>query len=232
MMMADQTIIEQISNRKISLKIEGRIVMPTTISSDFLKTINQQSESHDGFILRPGQKIELLESKSFMDEMFLKQYKMWMQELATKYNLPKSDPIMDELLQESEVLLLEFGTLVMMMTGTNFQPGDIFYKMHTFPGQQPKERPVIVISKYVNNMSNDTFVCLPITRDPRTDPDKITLKNNKMQVGQMKHDPCYVVCDNAVALLQQNTTRKIGTVSPSFYQEIANKLKNNVLEIP
>ena len=119
----------------------------------------------------------------------------------------------------------------MMMTGINFQPGEIFYKLHTFPGQPPKERPVIVISKYANNLTNGTFICLPITKDPRTDPDKITLKNNKMHQGQMKFDPCYVVCDNPVTLLQNNTTRKIGKVSDVFYQEIVNKIKNDVLQI-
>ena len=129
------------------------------------------------------------------------------------------------------MLLLEFGVLVMMMTGINFEPGEIIYKLHAFPGQRPKNRPVVIISKQQNNIPNQTFICLPITKSPVPDPDKIALTNTDMDMGQMKYDPCYVVCDIPSTLLKSNLGRKVGKVNSIFYQNLQSKIKNDILEL-
>ena len=114
MMMADQTIIEQIPNRKQSLKIKISITMPETIPSDFLKTITQQKVYHGKISKIENQlAMEINQDliKSFTtrlteDETFLKQVRILMQEYAKKHvSSSKSDPIMDELLKESEASL-------------------------------------------------------------------------------------------------------------------------------
>lgn len=119
-----------------------------------------------------------------------------------------------------------------MTSGINFEPGEVIYKMHKFPGQPPKQRPVIIISKQQNNLTNQTFICLPITKNPMADPDKITLNNMDMRDGKMKIDPCYVVCDIPATILKNSLGNKIGRVNSTFYHTIASKIKNDILEIP
>lgn len=117
-----------------------------------------------------------------------------------------------------------------MSSGTLFEPQEIVLTGITFPNQQIKRRPVLVISKFSKNASEDLFVCLPITSSLSPDPFAIKICNSDVQEGFFPK-PSQVLCQYYFTELKNRGDRRIGKITPQFYQKIKTKIRTEVLDV-
>lgn len=124
-----------------------------------------------------------------------------------------------------------------MSSGTNtrprFEPREILLANITFPNQEVKTRPVLVISKFSSVMftpQSPILIGLAITSNTNSDPFMIEIKNEDMEQKPLEK-PSKVVCNNIFTILKTDIIKKIGKVTPTFYTTVTTMLKNKVLEI-
>lgn len=117
-----------------------------------------------------------------------------------------------------------------MSSGTLFEPQEIILTDISFPNQNFKKRPVLVISKFSKNTSEDIFICLPITSSLSDDPYAIKINNSDIQEGYFPK-PSQVLCQYYFTELKSDIDRKIGKITPQFYQNVKTKIRNGVLDI-
>ena len=117
-----------------------------------------------------------------------------------------------------------------MSSGTLFEPQEIILTEISFPNRQFKKRPVLVISKFSKNTSEDTFVCLPITSSLYDDPLGIKINNSDTQEGFFPK-PSQVLCQYYFTELKGDIDRKIGKITPQFYQKVKIKIRTEILDV-
>ena len=111
-----------------------------------------------------------------------------------------------------------------------FEPQEIILTNISFPNQKFKKRPVLVISKFSKNTSEDIFVCLPITSYLQDDPFAIKINSSDTQEGSFPK-PSQVLCQYYFTELKSDTYKKIGKVTPQFYQKIKIKIRTGILDV-
>ena len=126
--------------------------------------------------------------------------------------------------------LKRFGIIKKMSSGTLFEPQEIILTEISFPNRQFKKRPVLVISKFSKNTSEDTFVCLPITSSLYDDPLGIKINNSDIQEGFFPK-PSQVLCQYYFTELKGDIDRKIGKITPQFYQKVKIKIRTEILDV-
>lgn len=117
-----------------------------------------------------------------------------------------------------------------MSSGILFEPQEVILTSITFPDQQIKRRPVLVISKFSRNASEDIFVCLPITSVLSNDPFSIKIEDSDTQDGFF-YKPSQVLCQYYFTQLKSEVIRRIGKVTPQFYQKIKLKIRQDILDV-
>ncbi len=118
----------------------------------------------------------------------------------------------------------------MMSSGTLYEPREIILSEVSFPNQQLKKRPVLVISKFSRNTYGDIFVCLPITSCLSDDPFAIKINDSDIQEGSL-HKPSQVLCQYYFTELKSNGNRKIGKITPDFYHAVKTKIHSEILDV-
>lgn len=114
-----------------------------------------------------------------------------------------------------------------------FVPREILLAKIIFPDQSEKRRPILVISKFSDKAlmpSSRILVCLAITSNPNSDKFMIPISNDSMEERQFPK-PSKVVCDNFFTILKSDVIKRIGKVTPEFYNKICNLIKSDVLDI-
>lgn len=117
-----------------------------------------------------------------------------------------------------------------MSSGTLFEPQEVILTSITFPNQQTKKRPVLVISKFSKNPNEDIFVCLPITSALYDDPFAIKINSSDTQQGYFPK-PSQVLCQYYFTELKNGIDRKIAKITPQFFQQIKTKIKTDILDL-
>ena len=117
-----------------------------------------------------------------------------------------------------------------MNSGTLFEPQEIILTEISFPDQQPKKRPVLIISKFSKNDSENIFVCLPITSCLSDEAFAIEIMDSDMQVGHLLKRS-QVLCQYYFTDSKSNVSKKIGKITPQFYQTIKTKIREDVLDV-
>ncbi len=117
-----------------------------------------------------------------------------------------------------------------MISGTLFEPQEIILTHVAFPNQEFKKRPVLVISKFSKTSSRDIFVCLPITSALYDDTFAIKIKNSDIQEGFFPK-PSQVLCQYYFTELKTDIDRKIGKITPQFYQTVKSKIRTDILDV-
>jgi mRNA-degrading endonuclease toxin of MazEF toxin-antitoxin module len=124
-----------------------------------------------------------------------------------------------------------------MSSGTRieprFEPREVLLANITFPNQEIKPRPILVISKFSSVSlipSSTILVCLAITSNTDNDPYMIEIKNSDMEERSFPKQS-KVVCNNIFTILKSDVTKRIGKVTPNFYNQITGLLRATVLEI-
>ncbi len=117
-----------------------------------------------------------------------------------------------------------------MSSGTLFEPQEIILTEIVFPNQQLKKRPVLVISEFSKNTSENIFVCLPITSSLYDDPFAIKINNSDTQEGFFPK-PSQVLCQYYFTELKSDIDRKIGKITPQFYQKVKTKIRTEILDV-
>ena len=117
-----------------------------------------------------------------------------------------------------------------MSSGMIFEPQEILLTEIKFPDQKTKQRPVLVISKFSKQDSTHTFICLPITSSSSYDQFAMDIRYSDMQNGYLLK-PSRVLCKYYFTQLKTGATKKIGKITPQFYQKIKQKIRQDVLDI-
>ena len=117
-----------------------------------------------------------------------------------------------------------------MNSGMIFEPQEILLTSVKFPDQPPTKRPVLVISKFSKHGSADTFICLPITSYLSNDQFAMDIHSSDIQEGCL-YKPSRVLCEYYFTQLKIYGIRKIGKITPQFYQKIKQKIRNDVLDV-
>ena len=118
-------------------------------------------------------------------------------------------------------------------TSIRFEPREVLLAKITFPGKPEKIRPILVISKFssvVFNPPSQILTCLAITSNTDSDPYMIQIKNSDMEENTFPR-PSKVICDNIFTILKTDVTKRIGKVTPLFYDTVTSVLKAKILEI-
>jgi len=108
-------------------------------------------------------------------------------------------------------------------------PRDVIKVNITFPGQQTSAiRPALVISNSVCLQNSDTFIVLPLTRNP---PDQymIPITNSDFEDGSLPYSS-NVICDNIFTFEQSEYRGRHGKVTKNFFQKIIDKMTKDVIE--
>ncbi len=117
-----------------------------------------------------------------------------------------------------------------MSSGIAFEPQEILLTSVVFPEQKSKQRPVLVISKFSKQDSRNTFICLPITSSLSDDQFAMGIDAADMQDGRL-YKPSQVLCEYYFTQLKTHVIKKIGKVTPQFYQKIKQKIRQDILDI-
>ena len=117
-----------------------------------------------------------------------------------------------------------------MNFGMIFEPQEILFTSVKFPNQAPKKRPVLVISKFSKQDSAYTFICLPITSHLSKNQFAIDITSSDIQEGYL-YKPSQILCDYYFTQLKIHGTKKIGKITPQFYQKIKQKIRYDVLDV-
>jgi len=117
-----------------------------------------------------------------------------------------------------------------MSSGTRFESQEIILTEIAFPNQEFKKRPVLVISKFSRNTSEDIFVCLPITSSLSNNPLAIKINNSDTQEGFFPK-PSQVLCQYYFTELKSDIDRRIGKITPQFYQKVKTKIRTEILDV-
>mgnify|MGYP000361916755 CR=1 FL=1 len=118
-------------------------------------------------------------------------------------------------------------------TNIQYEAREILLANITFPNQVPKNRPIIVISKFSSIMfqpPSDILICLAVTSSITTNPYMIQIKNSDLEENRFPK-PSQVVCDNIFTIMKSDVIKKIGKVTPEFYKHVTDLIKKNILEI-
>lgn len=114
-----------------------------------------------------------------------------------------------------------------------FVPREILLAKIIFSDQSEKRRPILVISKFSDKAlmpSSRILVCLAITSNPNSDKFMISISNDDMEEKQFPK-PSKVVCDNFFTILKSDVIKRIGKVTPEFYNKICSVIKSDILDI-
>ena len=118
-----------------------------------------------------------------------------------------------------------------MSSGTPFEPQEIAITRITFPDQNTeKKRPVLIISKFSKKSTEDIFVCLPITSSLSDDPFGIRINAADMQNGILPL-PSQVLCQYYFTKLKIDKEKRVGKVTPQFYQKLKTKIHSDILDV-
>jgi mRNA-degrading endonuclease toxin of MazEF toxin-antitoxin module len=111
-----------------------------------------------------------------------------------------------------------------------FEPREVVWGEFEFPGEDKKERPLLIISKFSINPYYQTFICLPITSITSDEPYIEKIMNNDMEDGGLTK-PSQVVCNVIYSMEKKAVTKRKGKVSVAFYKKITAKLRDFIIEI-
>ncbi len=117
-----------------------------------------------------------------------------------------------------------------MNSGILFEPQEILLTSVTFPDQNTKNRPVLVISKFSKDDSVDTFICLPITSSLYGDQFAMDINASDTQEGVF-HKPSRALRERYFTQLKSRAIKRIGKVTPQFYQKTRQKIRQDILEV-
>ena len=115
----------------------------------------------------------------------------------------------------------------------SFEAKEVLLARITFPEQEEKLRPILVISKFSSRAfipSSSILVCLAITSNRNTDPFMIPISNTDMEVKPLPI-PSHVVCNHFFTILKTDVIKRIGKVKPDFYDKVTQFVRSNVLDI-
>jgi len=110
-------------------------------------------------------------------------------------------------------------------------PRDIVIADPKYPDQQePKTRPLLVISKNLFQQNSKFCICIGLTSNKEEDPYAVPYRQKDVVIGRLDRDGL-VVCRRVVALRHDKILRKIGTqITIDLYQKVMAKLLGEVLE--
>ena len=117
-----------------------------------------------------------------------------------------------------------------MNSGKLFESRDIILTMVKFPNQKPKQRPVLVISKFSKNNNFDTFVYLPITSNIPNDQFSLEINSSDTEDGALLK-PSVVLYHYYFTELKNTGVKKLCKVSDKFHQILKEKIHQEVLDI-
>ena len=113
----------------------------------------------------------------------------------------------------------------------HFEPREILLAGITFPGTSvTKLRPILVISKFssVTRGQSQHFICLPITSNDSKDQFMLKIKDEDVK-GKPLKKPSQVICNYIFTILKGDVRKKIGAVTPDFYQRIMRIVNQQIL---
>lgn len=111
-----------------------------------------------------------------------------------------------------------------------FEPGEVLLAEITFPHQNPKLRPVFVISKHSSashDPSNRVFICVPITSVDSSGP--FTFKVGEGDIIPPLLKQSYVLSNYIFTVSKDDVRKKIGTASQGFCQRVIGAVKQDVI---
>ena len=122
-----------------------------------------------------------------------------------------------------------------MSSGTandiRFEPMEILLARVTFPDtQETKARPVLVISNFSSKARSPEsrhFICMPLTSNPNVDSTMIKIENKDLESKPLAK-PSQVICNYIFTMTKNDAMKKIGTVTPRFYQQVITTTKQNI----
>ncbi len=118
-----------------------------------------------------------------------------------------------------------------MNSGILFEPQEIVLTTIRFPDQLvAKKRPVLVISKFSKNTSEEIFICVPITSSLSDEQFAIKMNVSDMQEGSL-YKPSQVLCQYYFTELKNMVYKKIGKVTPQFYHKVKTKINTEILDV-
>lgn len=97
--------------------------------------------------------------------------------------------------------------------------------------KERKLRPLLVISNNIFHQNSGFFVCVGITTNQKSDPYLIPIKSNSLENVELK-EQSQVMCKRIVTIRSDKIMKKIDSVTTNFYELVAKKIKDDILDLP
>ncbi len=120
-----------------------------------------------------------------------------------------------------------------MKNPASLQPGDIVkVSQQIIEGQEIKPRPWLVISKNLLHQNTIGCLCLAITTNPTPSPYMLKIESGDLMSGSLERiNESSVIVDKIVWTKHHDIIGVVAKTTPQFYQQIKNRIKNDVLEM-
>ncbi|NIP62181.1 MAG: hypothetical protein GWN01_16065 [Nitrosopumilaceae archaeon] len=116
-----------------------------------------------------------------------------------------------------------------MFTKYDIHTRDVIWADPRYADQnEPKTRPLIVISQDIFHQNSNFTVCVGTTTNVEKDPYLIPI-NPKDQMDFQFKQKCQVMCKRLVSLKCNLIQKKMGKVTPEFLESIIGKLRQDIL---
>ena len=117
-----------------------------------------------------------------------------------------------------------------MVSKFDINPRDIVLADPQYQDQiEHKRRPLLVMSKSTFHQNTGFFVCAGITTNQEYDPYLLPITHK--DTVDILREKSQVICKRIVTVRQDVIVKKVTKVTPSFYEQITKKIKDDILEL-